>query len=232
METREMDKRPPVILISANAEWEAARGILKPAKTFNTPFGETFEQGGLIFFHGGWGKISAAASTQFTIDHYQPGLLVNIGTCGGFSGRVARGTVILVDKTIVYDIFEQMSDPQEAIEAYSTELDLTWLKELPPHPVQRGLLVSADRDIVKDDIPMLVEKYGAVAADWESGAIAWVAKRNGVKCLILRGVSDLVSSDGGEAYGNIDLFHANTQGIMRILIKQLPDWLEQAQNRL
>jgi adenosylhomocysteine nucleosidase len=228
MEIREMDEHPPVILVSANSEWQALKGILKPAKTFTTPFGETFEQGKLIFFHGGWGKISAAASAQFTIDRYQPGLLVNIGTCGGFAGRVARGTVILVDKTIVYDIFEQMSDPREAIEAYSTELDLTWLKELPPHPVQRGLLVSADRDIVKDDILMLVEKYGAVAADWESGAIAWVAKRNGVKCLILRGVSDLVSSDGGEAYGNIDLFHENTKGIMRTLIEQLPDWLEQA----
>lgn len=222
-----MDKRPSVILISANSEWQAAKGILKPAKTFYTPFGEAFEDGGLTFFHGGWGKISAAATAQFTIDHYQPGLLVNVGTCGGFAGRVERGTVILVDKTIVYDIFEQMSDPQEAIEAYSTELDLTWLKEAPPHPVQRGLLVSADRDIVKDDIPMLVEKYGAVAADWESGAIAWVAKRNGLKCLILRGVSDLVSSDGGEAYGNIDLFHENTMGIMKTLIEQLPDWLEQ-----
>ncbi len=223
-----MGKRPSVILISANAEWQAVKEILKPAKTLSTLFGETFEKDGLIFFQGGWGKISAAASTQFTIDHYQPGLLVNIGTCGGFAGRVARGTVILVDKTIVYDIFEQMSDPQQAIESYSTKLDLTWLKELPPHAVQRGLLVSADRDIVKDDIRMLVEKYGAVAADWESGAIAWVAKRNGVKCLILRGVSDLVSSDGGEVYGNIELFHESTRGIMKTLIDQLPDWVKQA----
>ena len=223
-----MDKQPSVILISANAEWQAAKDILKPAKTFSTPFGETFEKDELIFFQGGWGKISAAASTQFTIDHYQPGLLVNIGTCGGFAGRVPHGTVILVDKTIVYDIFEQMSDPQEAIEAYTTVLDLTWLKEPLPHPVQRGLLVSADRDIVKDDILMLVEKYGAVVADWESGAIAWVAKQNVVKCLILRGVSDLVSSDGGEAYGNIELFHESTRGIMKTLIDQLPDWVKQA----
>ena len=51
---------------------------------------------------------------------------------------------------------------------------------------------------------MLIEKYNAVAADWESGAIAWVAKKNNTRVLILRGVSDLVDDSGGEAYGNLD----------------------------
>jgi adenosylhomocysteine nucleosidase len=92
--------------------------------------------------------------------------------------------------------------------------------------VQPGLLISADRDILVEDIPGLVQKYGAVAADWESGAIAWVAKRNAVRCLILRGVSDLVGSGGGEAYGNIVLFHENTRTIMHRLIEQLPAWVD------
>jgi lactoylglutathione lyase len=95
--------------------------------------------------------------------------------------------------------------------------------------VVRGLLVSADRDIVPSYIPGLVEKYGAVAADWESGAIAWVAKRNGVRCLILRGVTDLVGESGGEAYGNIEIFHENTRVMMKELIGQLPDWLNDIQ---
>jgi adenosylhomocysteine nucleosidase len=186
----------------------------------------------VTLFHGGWGKISAAATTQYVIDHFEPDLLVNLGTCGGFEDRVERGTIILAERTIVYDIIEQMSDPDEAIAHYSTELDLSWLNKDGRQTtndgkssVVRGLLVSADRDIVPGDIPMLVEKYGAVAADWESGAIAWVAKKNGVRCLILRGVTDLVSAGGGEAYGNIELFHENTRTVMKRLIEQLPDWL-------
>jgi adenosylhomocysteine nucleosidase len=218
-----------VVLISANSEWRAVKEILAPSEIQSTPLGETFDKPPLTYFHGGWGKISAAATAQYVIDHFQPDLLVNIGTCGGFEGRVRRGTVILVEKTIVYDILEQMSDPDQAIADYSTELDLSWLeKSDQPSAVSemmRGPLVSADRDIVTGDIPMLVEKYGAVAADWESGAIAWVAKRNGVRCLILRGVTDLVGPSGGEAYGNIGLFHENTRAIMKSLIEQLPDWL-------
>ena len=221
-----MDNQGILVLISANSEWQAVKEILAPPEIQATPLGETFEVRKLTYFHGGWGKISAAATAQYVIDHFQPHLLVNLGTCGGFKGRIARGTVILVTRTIVYDILEQMSDPEEAIQHYSTELDLSWLPGLLPHSVQRGLLVSGDRDIIVEDIPDLVEKYGAVAADWESGAIAWVAMRNGVRCLILRGVTDLVSAEGGEAYGNIEIFHENTKLVMKTLIDQLPDWLE------
>lgn len=87
------------------------------------------------------------------------------------------------------------------------------------------MLLSADRDILPTDIPQLVEKYRAIAADWESGAIAWVAKKNGVRCLILRGVTDLVNASGGEAYNNMALFDIQTQKIMKTLIEQLPAWL-------
>jgi adenosylhomocysteine nucleosidase len=216
----------PLVLISANAEWRATREVLSVQEVASTPMGEWFEQGGVRYFHGGWGKISAAATTQFAIDHFQPDLLVNLGTCGGFAGSIEPGEVILVDRTIVYDIIEQMGDSAEAIEHYSTKLDLSWLKQPYPHPVRRGLLVSADRDIVVEDISRLVKQYGAFAADWESGAIAWVAKKNIVRCLILRGVTDVVGAGGGEAYGNIALFHERTKGVMKALIEQLPDWLK------
>jgi adenosylhomocysteine nucleosidase len=214
-----------VVIISADAEWRVTKEILAPIKVHSTPLGETFDAQHLTFFHGGWGKISAAAATQYVIDQFHPELLVNLGTCGGFAGRIARGTIILVKKTIIYDIIEQMSDPDEANACYATELDLSWLPTQLPHPVQQGLLISADRDILVNDIPDLVQKYGAVAADWESGAIAWVAKKNAVRCLILRGVTDLVGAEGGEAYGNIGLFHENTRTVMRDLITQLPMWL-------
>ncbi len=219
-----------VVLISANAEWRAVKHIIPEAHPQPTQLGESFLAdigfGRVCFFHGGWGKISAAATTQYVIDHLAPNLLINLGTCGGLAGRIERGTVILVEKTIIYDIIEQMGDPDEAIGHYATDLDLSWIKEPYPHPVLRGLLVSADRDILREDIAQLIKKYNAVAADWESGAIAWVARRNGVPCLILRGVTDLVSADGGEAYENIGLFHERTQAVMQELIKQLPDWVK------
>lgn len=223
-----------VVIISADAEWRVVKELYPNLDLHNSPFGEfaelTLGTRHLTLFHGGWGKISAAATAQYAIDHFKPDLLINLGTCGGFAGRIKTGTVILVERTIVYDIIEQMTDSDDAIQHYSTEIDLSWLEDNGPwkgnDEIVRGLLVSADRDIVIEDIPMLIQKYGAVAADWESGAIAWVAKQNGTRLLILRAVSDLVGGEGGEAYGNYDLFIARTKEVMRKLFEMLPMWLK------
>jgi adenosylhomocysteine nucleosidase len=128
-----------------------------------------------------------------------------------------------VNRTIIYDIAEQMSDPADALAHYSTEIDHSWLKCEFPANVHKGLLVSADRDIRSEDIPTLISKFDARAADWESGAIAWVARQNGTRCLILRGVSDLVGEQGGEAYANIEVFRENTRLIMENLLRILDD---------
>ncbi len=232
----------PVIAISADAEWRILRERFPGLEMKPSPYGEwamgdlpasevagshsTTRSRPVIFFQGGWGKISAAASAQWAIDRWQPDLLVNLGTCGGLAGRVDRGEVLLVDRTLVYDIIEQMGDPQAAIDHYTVDLDLFWLREPYPQPVRRGLLVSADRDIYLPDIPMLVERYGATAADWESGAIAWVASRNRTRCLILRGVTDLVSPQGGEAYNALDVFHTGARHVMESLLDSLPAWLD------
>ena len=227
-----------LVIVSANAEWRVVKELYPSLVLQNSPYGEFADLAldpstgsgqdtrHLTLFHGGWGKISAAASAQYVIDHFKPDLIINLGTCGGFEDRIERGTIILVEKTLVYDIIEQMTDADEAIEHYSAQLDLSFLPRVLPFPVLRGLLVSADRDIVTDEISSLIEKYDAVAADWESGAIAWVAGKNNAKCLILRGVSDLVSSEAGEAYGNYELFSQGTREIMRKLFDQLPKWQE------
>ncbi len=177
-----------------------------------------------MFFQGGWGKIAAAASTQYVIDRWRPRLLVNLGTCGGFEGRIERGTILLVEKTIVYDITEQMGDAQGAIDHYTTDIDLSWLRQPYPLAVRRSLLVSGDRDLLVEDVPRLAARYGAVAGDWESGAIAWAAARSHTPLLILRGVTDLVGASGGEAYGDLALFEQAAEEVLARLVQSLPGW--------
>ena len=218
------------ILISAKSEWRATKLLFSDINIHNSPYGEFFttflDQHPVTFFFGGWGKISAAASAQFVIDHFQPDLLVNLGTCGGFEGRVDTGTVILVERALSYDIYEQMGDAAAAVDFYATDFDLSWLPSVDDLPVRQGILVSGDRDIFPADIPMLIEEYDAFAADWETASIAWVAQKNGSKLLVLRGVSDLVSLDGGEAYGDIALFHERAKEIMSSLIEILSKILQ------
>ncbi len=225
------------VVISSDIEWRAALPLFPDITLCPSPFGEWFTvpmpaKGAsepVVFVHGGWGKISAAASAQYIVDRWAPSLLVNLGTCGGFQGAIEKGTIILAERTLVYDIVEQMTDFDESIAHYATGLDLSWLAEPYPHPVTRTLLVSGDRDLIAGEVAQLHARYGAVAGDWESGAIAWVAAHNNTRCLILRGVTDLVGAEGGEAYeGNLAVFEKGAAEVLARLIQALPAWIELA----
>ncbi len=215
------------VLVSAVAEWNAVKLLFPKAKLHPFPFGECFDMvmqdEHISFFHSGWGKIASAGSAQYVIDKYSPDLIVNLGTCGGFDASIKQGDIILVEQTYVYDIVELMGDV-DVVPYYTASLDLSWLMEPYPFPVQRGTIASADSDLPPGKIPSLKER-GAIAADWESAALAWVAQRNNVRLLILRGVSDVVGEGGSEAYNNIEIFNERAKGIMEQLIEQLPEWL-------
>jgi adenosylhomocysteine nucleosidase len=214
-----------VVLVSANAEWRPVVESLHPDVVGATPYGATFECDiageRLRFLHGGWGKTSAAASTEYAVSLWRPGLLINIGTCGGIIGRIGLGETIVVTRTIPYDIEEAMGDAAEAVQARSSDLDVLWLDAVLP-TARRTHLVSGDRDLRPIDIEDLVRRYDAVAADWESAAIAYVASRRDTPLAIVRTVSDLVGTDGGEVIGDLPRFEAAAASVMRRLLGELP----------
>jgi adenosylhomocysteine nucleosidase len=216
-----------IVIISAIAEWKAVREIFPQLAGTTSPYGEAgllhHHNWDLKLYHSGWGKIASAGMIQYIIDHDRPDLIVNLGTCGGFEGIVEQGDIVLVERTFVYDIVELMGD-LNIVEYYASHLDLSWLPEPHPYPVRRGILASADSDLPPEKIAYL-KSQGAIAGDWESGALAWVANKNKARLLILRGVSDLVNEEAGEAYNDLALFEERTRGVMRKLFDQLPGWL-------
>ena len=223
-----------VILISADEEWQAVEQVVEPAKPLqSSPFGEWFLQDvpvrdrklPVVFFQTGCGKIPAAAATQYVLNKWKQPLIVNLGTCGGFRGKVERGDVLLVTKTVVYDIYERSGGHDEQIAKYTTDLDLSWFEKPYPMNALPATMATADQDLDPKRIPDLWEKYGAVAADWESGAIAFVAdKNNNTKYLIIRGVSDVVDPSRGRPSSETDIIEG-TKTVIRKLIDSLPEWI-------
>jgi adenosylhomocysteine nucleosidase len=215
------------VIVSANAEWESVKPMFRPIQIEHSPFGEYFFAGvaagqRALFFHGGWGKVAAAASTQYVIDHFKPRFLVNLGTCGGIAGRVSRFDVIAAERTMIYDIHEAMDESHVGIAHYTTNLSVP--ADLPPKII-RTTIYSADRDLTPFHLRELEKQFHPRVVDWESGAIAWVAKRNKTSLLIVRGVTDLVSLDKAEAEGNLALFRENARRIMQTLVDDLPMYI-------
>ena len=78
-----------------------------------------------VFFHGGYGKVNAAGSTQYAIDRWHPRLVLNLGTCGAFGHGLHVGDIVLAKTTTIYDIYEAMGDADEAIAEFRTQLDVS-----------------------------------------------------------------------------------------------------------
>lgn len=222
------------MLISAIAEWKAVKEIFPQLDVEDSAYGESAKLNiagyDLKLYHSGWGKIASAGMMQYVVDHDQPDIVINLGTCGGFEGLVNQGDVVLVERTFIYDIVELMGD-LNIVEYYASTLDLSWLPKPYPHPVRLGMIASADSDLPPNKIASL-KAYGAIVGDWESGALAWVAAKNKQRLLILRGVSDLVSEEVGEAYDNLPLFEERTKEVMRKLFGQLHEWLKVSDSHL
>ncbi|TGN18374.1 5'-methylthioadenosine/S-adenosylhomocysteine nucleosidase [Leptospira idonii] len=216
-----------VIIVSANAEWNSVKNIVKANSDIlkQSPYGEFFFadnsdssfKENVIFFHGGWGKIDSAASTQWAISNLNPKLIINIGTAGGFDKKVRMFDVILAKNAFVYDIIERMYDSQSAIHHYKTEMKLDPSIRLPKNLIHANI-ISADQDLDPSQIDTLSNLYDASAADWESASIARVCSKNDIQVIILRGISDIVSSKGSITYNNKKAFEKNTDIVMQKLI--------------
>ncbi len=219
-----------IIIVSADGEWRATTPLFPGVEVNYSPLGEWFttpiagEE--IIVFHGGWGKVHAAASAEYVIEKWRPDLIINFGTCGGFKGQVNQYDTVLVKKAIVYDFISLIGPPDEGIKKFTSDIDLDWIKK-PPTPVKIVSILSGDRDLIPEDIPRLREKFGGSVCDYESAPTAWVCARNKTKVLILRGVSDLVDPSGGEAYdGTANVWFEATKKVISNLFNILPLWIK------
>ena len=214
------------VLVSASGEWDAVVSLLQPPSLQQSLPGAHFqtELAGqpCLFFHSGWGKIATAASTQYIIDHYQPKMIINVGTCGGFAGSSKLGEILLVTETLIYDIVERMDNPVAALNHYRTKNDISWINDPLPAGTRKARIISADQDIDYTSFDLLIKTYQADAADWETGAFAWVAARNQIPWLALRGVSDIVTPQGSETDNEVDLWRSRLDQLMQKILSDLP----------
>lgn len=230
----EPKENPVVIIISSDAEWKTVLAILAPPKIYTTPYGSCFilamessedsEKEFVVFVQGGWGKIAAAGSTQYVIDRWNPRLLANFGTCGGFYPHTTVGDLLLIEQAVVYDMHVLIGSQEEEERFYTTPCSaelIEWAAGIAD--VRRATIASADRDVEGERIPAVHERFNAIAGDWESASIAFVAGKNSVPCIIVRGVSDVV---GGPTAGDTAaIFEDYLAGVQTVIQRILDAFL-------
>lgn len=153
----------------------------------------------------GVGKVNAAMCAQAMILEYAPSLVINSGVAGSLSPLLGIGDIAVGAGVVEHDFdMTALGDPL----AYFNELggdtfpcDGETAQAIIRAAGREGVralpakLASGDRFISDaGDKARLVSRFGAHACDMEAGAIAHVCFNNGVKCAVIRAISD--STDG------------------------------------
>ena len=207
-----------VIQVAANREWRSIKAIFQGEKTEWEVSGRQMIDLGAIsgwrvrILFGGVGKINSAASAQYAISELEPDLVAVIGTCGAVDPFICELDLILATRTLVYDIHSSDAETSRTqVEAHTTHLPDGWDISHLPFPVTKGTLATGDGDPDLNSLEEFQKVYGALAVDWESGAVAKVCGLNRIPCLILKGVSDLLRS---KATGISEGYKRNTPAVM------------------
>lgn len=153
----------------------------------------------------GVGKVNAAMCAQAMIMRYGPSLVINSGVAGSLSpqldiGDIAVGTGVVehdFDTTAVGDppaFFSDLNGDTFPCDPDAADAILRAAKAEGVHAVP-AKIASGDKFISDAaEKSRLVGMFGAHACEMEAGAIAHVCYSNGVKCAVIRAISD--STDG------------------------------------
>jgi adenosylhomocysteine nucleosidase len=122
------------------------------------------------------------------LDEWKPDLLIAAGFCGGLTGLLRGGDVILAER-----VLEPAASGAEP-GSLCTETELLPAAEgvmVPESGVQRGVLLTVP-DVVcsAKEKRELGSRYGADGIDMESFAVLATCREKGVPCIIARSVFD------------------------------------------
>ncbi|GHE22709.1 5'-methylthioadenosine/S-adenosylhomocysteine nucleosidase [Halomonas urumqiensis] len=183
--------------------------------------GSTFHSGRLhgvevVILQSGIGKVNAAVGTTLLLDIYQPEVVINTGSAGGFGKGLAIGDIVVSSEVRHHDVdavvfgYEhgQVPDMPAAYHADSRLVAIAreCVESLGEVRVVEGLIATGD---VFMACPELVSKTRSrfptmLAAEMEAAAIAQTCHLYGCPFVVIRALSDIAG--GGDNHLSFEQF--------------------------
>jgi adenosylhomocysteine nucleosidase len=136
----------------------------------------------VVLIESGPGQQAAAQATEAVITAHRPGWVIAAGFAGGLTAEVQRYHIVMADSVV---------DTKGNRLAIDLKVDPASLEKSPN--VHVGRLLTADRIIRRpEEKRNLGEKHQALAVDMETAAVAEVCRRQHVRFLAVRVISDSV----------------------------------------
>lgn len=158
----------------------------------------------------GVGKVNAAVCAQTMIVKYAPRLIINSGVAGSLSPELSICDIAVGCDVVQHDFdASACGDPVGAItmvngnvinfpcDESAAKVIIEAARSVGVHAIY-ARIASGDQFISDGEKKRwIVDTFGAMACEMESGAIAQTCYISGVKCAVIRAISD--STDGDHA---------------------------------
>ena len=198
--------------------------------------GNTFVSGKLcgrdvVAAQCGIGKVNAALCTQTMILSYQPELIINSGVGGSLVKDLTFGDIAIAKDLVQHDVdTSPLGDPVGLVSTINKiyfECDEKAVRLI--HEIVNamdgvsgkiGTIASGDQFIASSERKnWITAQFNAIACEMEGGAIAQVCAVTGVKCAVIRAISDNADDESHMDYGQFVKMAADRsiEVLMRLL---------------
>ncbi|WP_314393025.1 5'-methylthioadenosine/adenosylhomocysteine nucleosidase [Leptotrichia shahii] len=169
-----------------------------------------FNDKDVVFVQSGIGKVNAAITATLLIEKFEVNKVIFSGVAGSLDEKLKIGDVVIGRDIVQHDVdatafgYKMGQIPQMKEWAFESDKELiekTGNISDFDHHIFYGRILTGDQFVSKKDLKIQLGKdFEALCVDMESGAVAQVCTRLGVKFLIIRSISDSITDESGMEY--------------------------------
>lgn len=177
-----------------------------------TKAGCTFFSGQLngvdvVLLQSGIGKVAAAIGTTILLDEYQPDVVINTGSAGGFDSSLNLGDVVISTEVRHHDAdvtafgyeMGQMAQQPAAFLADEKLMNVAEqaLEQIDDKHAVRGLICTGDAFVCTAERQAFIRTHfpSVIAVEMEASAIAQTCHQFNVPFVVVRAISDVADKE-------------------------------------
>ncbi|MDE1314659.1 5'-methylthioadenosine/S-adenosylhomocysteine nucleosidase [Vibrio aestuarianus] len=157
----------------------------------------------VVLLQSGIGKVAAAIGTTILLEEYQPDVVINTGSAGGFDASLTMGDVVISSEVRHHDAdvtafgyeMGQMAGQPAAFKADETLMNIAEkaLTQMEDKHAVRGLICTGDAFVCTTERQAFIRQHfpSVIAVEMEASAVAQTCHQFNVPFVVVRAISDV-----------------------------------------
>lgn len=166
----------------------------------------------VVVLKSGIGKVNAAMATTILHERYQPSVVINTGSAGGFAADLDVGDIVIGREVVHHDVdvtafgyaYGQVPGLPETFKADSALIKQveSIIEQFNQAKSKQGLIATGDAFMQDDErIDFVRRKFPTlIAAEMEAAAIAQVCYQYQTPFVIIRALSDIAGKESSISF--------------------------------